>query len=361
MRVQGRCAQHEVGAGRAHLGAIEHELEVLRLDVPAAGFQAVGGEHAQADGVTALAIFQALFHGLFVHKSEMEIGSLLDGENAISPPTSMRPLPLLFASAALFGLCLPGANAPARADWQVASSEAGPASVATPAPLRHRVQTVRDDAAGKRATLHFVLLEPGKTEFKIVDQGAGGRLDLGAAMRGAGCLAGVNGGYFHPDFQPLGLVVSDGRVVHAVERAALLSGVLLVGSDGRSALLRAEEYLARAAKEKAPPRQALQAGPFLVDKGAPVAGLNATRAARRTAVLTDGAGRWALVSTSALTLAETGALLARPGVAPDGFRVRRALNLDGGSSTGLWVRAEPEPFYQREFSTVRNFLGVVPR
>ncbi len=270
----------------------------------------------------------------------------------------------LVAAGGLF--CALGFVPATRADWQVASSEAGPtAGSGASAPLlRHRVQTVRDDAAGRSAILHFVLPEPGKTVFKVVDQGsangAGGRLDLGSAMRGAGCVAGVNGGYFHPDFQPLGLVVSDGRSVHPLERAPLLSGVFLVGADGRPALLRAEEYRARAAKEKAPPRQALQAGPFLVDKGAPVAGLNAARAARRTTVLTDGAGRWALVSTSALTLAETGALLSRPGVVPDGLRVRRALNFDGGSSTGLWIATEPTPFYQREFGTVRNFLGLAP-
>lgn len=276
---------------------------------------------------------------------------------------TMHTLKSLIALSVLAGLSMAGSAQSAHADWQVASSEAGPAAGSgTPAPiLRHRVQTVRDDAAGKSATLHFLLPESGKTVFKVVDQGGtDGRLDLGSAMRGAGCVAGVNGGYFHPDFQPLGLVVSDGRVVHPIERAPLLSGVFLVGADGRPALLRAEEYRARAAKEKAPPRQALQAGPFLVDKGAPVAGLNATRAARRTVVLTDGAGRWALVSTSALTLAETGALLSRPGVVPDGLHVRRALNFDGGSSTGLWIAADPEPYYQREFSTVRNFLGIAP-
>ncbi len=263
------------------------------------------------------------------------------------------------ALAAVVGLLhFPASPAARGSGWQVTGSEPGAAGNSA---VRHRVQTVRGDAAGQQATLRFVLAEPGRTVFKVLDQGAEGRQDLGSAMRAAGCLAGVNGGYFHPDFQPLGLVVSDGRAVHPLERARLLSGVFVVGADGRAALLRAEEYRNRAAKEKTPPRQALQAGPFLVDNGAAVAGLNNGRAARRTVVLTDGAGRWALVTTSSLTLAETGALLAQPGIAPDGLRVRRALNLDGGSSTGMWVQAEPQPFYQREFSTVRTFLGIAPK
>jgi len=277
---------------------------------------------------------------------------------------------VIYGAAALAGC---GA-AVARADWQVVSTVPaaerrgnGKASVSSPL-VRHVVQTLREagGAEGDRqATLHFVLFDAQRATFKVVDQGAGGRLELGAAMRGAGCLAGVNGGYFHEDFRPLGLVVSDGKEVHPGERAALLSGLVIVGADGRPALVRAEEYRAQVQSAAAPPRQALQAGPFLVDGGHAVPGLNAVRAARRTVVLTDGAGRWALASTSGLTLAETGAVLAQPGIVPSGLRVRRALNLDGGSSTGLWVAAEAgagEPaVYLREWSTVRNFLGVVPR
>ncbi len=97
----------------------------------------------------------------------------------------------------------------------------------------------------------------------------------------------------------------------------------------------------------------------------PVPGLNALRPARRTAVLTDGRGRWALaVIPTRLTLAEAAALLARPGLLGENVSVKRALNLDGGSSTALWVRTGngTEPSYEvREWGTVRNFLAVVAR
>ena len=40
-------------------------------------------------------------------------------------------------------------------------------------------------------------------------------------------------------------------------------------------------------------------------------------------------------------------------------KVSDALNLDGGPSTGLWVK--DVRFYQREKWTVQNYLGVVTR
>ena len=43
--------------------------------------------------------------------------------------------------------------------------------------------------------------------------------------------------------------------------------------------------------------------------------------------------------------------------------MKRALNLDGGSSTALWVRTgNAEPSYEvREWGVVRNFLAVVAK
>jgi hypothetical protein len=105
---------------------------------------------------------------------------------------------------------------------------------------------------------------------------------------------------------------------------------------------------------------ALQAGPFLVEKGAPIAGLQATKTARRTVIATDGKGHWALLTLSPVTLASAAELLASREVFPD-FPVAQALNLDGGSSTAFWVGTEGRPFYAPEFGRVRNFLAILPR
>jgi len=42
------------------------------------------------------------------------------------------------------------------------------------------------------------------------------------------------------------------------------------------------------------------------------------------------------------------------------LHIVRALNLDGGSSSGMWVAAPSKPFYLEEIKEVRNYLAIVP-
>ncbi|HWB61669.1 MAG TPA: phosphodiester glycosidase family protein [Chthoniobacteraceae bacterium] len=234
------------------------------------------------------------------------------------------------------------------AQWAPDSSE----KMAADSPL---VTFTRKTVSGgsRRVELRAVFFNVKQCALKVVDD-APGTASLESAMRAHGCIAGVNGNYFHPDRTSLGLVISDGHEIHALEHAKLLSGLLVV-KEGGFALVRVEEF-----KPGAGIKQALQAGPFLVDKGAAVAGLEATRRAERTVVATDGNGNGALIICDEVTLSEMAALLSTRAIFPE-LKIERALNLDGGSSTGLWVDAKPSPFYQREISEVRNYLGIIPR
>ena len=105
---------------------------------------------------------------------------------------------------------------------------------------------------------------------------------------------------------------------------------------------------------------ALQCGPFLVDRGQPVPGLNDTRSARRSFVVASGSDRAAIGFCSGVTLAQLGKILGTPGLAPD-LKVQRALNLDGGSSSAFWFAGERGPFSISEQKTVRNFVAVAPK
>ncbi len=260
-------------------------------------------------------------------------------------PTPRFLLPAVFALAS--ALASPGSAA----DWERSTAESLPASPG----IQLQRQTWRGPD-GADATLHVVAFDARKHTLRVFDQGTDGSASLAQTLALAGALAGVNGGYFHPDRRPLGLLVARGQTLHAEERARLLSGLVLVFANGVARLQRPAEPRPQLAL-----REALQAGPFLVDAGLPVPGLEASRAARRTVVVNDGKNGWALISTSRLTLAETAALLASTGVLNSGA-IRRALNLDGGSSTAMWVRREGgEAFSIPEFGTVRNFLGIVPR
>ena len=208
-------------------------------------------------------------------------------------------------------------------------------------------------SADNRVEMHIVSFSAKTHTFAVMDNSEGA-FDLGSAAVKRGALAAVNGGYFHPDRTPLGLLVRQGATIHPLERAKLLSGIIVATKD-RIALLRTAEF-----KASANVREALQAGPFLVDGGKAVAGLNDTRSAARTVVFADGAGGFGMLICKSATLAETARILATPGLLSAG-KITRALNLDGGSSTALWVKREPAPFYSREWKGVRDYLAVVPR
>ena len=251
--------------------------------------------------------------------------------------------PALYLAVGVFLIAL------ARADWTVSAAEkerAGGGRV-------ERRHIVLSETGGDEATVELALFSTKSATLRVIDNPTG-QLDLSAAMEREHCLAGVNGGYFDQADKPLGLLISDGKIIAPLRKARLLGGIAVV-SEGRVQLLRVAEY---SPKQKAV--AALQCGPFLVDRAQPVAGLEDTRSARRSFIATSGSDRALLGFCSHVTLAQLAKILATPGLAPD-LKVQRALNLDGGSSSAFWFAGERGAFSIPEQKTVRNFVAVVPK
>ncbi len=249
--------------------------------------------------------------------------------------------------ASLLALIVSAAGASAQ--WMAVSSESHFSSGST---AEHR-HVVARSGAGDEATIDVALFSPKMATLRVIDV-PGADTDLKVVMARANAIAGVNGGYFDPQYAPVGLLVSDGRVVAPQQKARLLSGVVSV-VKGRVQVQRSAEF-----SLKTKPTAARQCGPFLVDGGKPVPGLNKSREARRTFVLTMSADRAAIGFCSHVTLAQLASLLATPEIIAGG-KVQRALNLDGGSSSGFWFAGEHGAFSISEQKTVRDFLAIVPR
>lgn len=62
MGMMRRAARHEVGGGRANLGAVEHQPHVRRLYMSSTHFEAVRRGHLQAGHVAGLAGVDAVLH-----------------------------------------------------------------------------------------------------------------------------------------------------------------------------------------------------------------------------------------------------------------------------------------------------------
>jgi uncharacterized protein YigE (DUF2233 family) len=237
----------------------------------------------------------------------------------------------------------------AAGQWQVISSDDESSG-----PVVHR-QLVMERAPGKeRATLDLALFSTKSATLHIIDN-PGGSENLAKAMSRGKYLAGVNGGYFDTDFEPIGLRMIDGETASPFIRARLLAGVLCA-STGAVEIFRVGDLPRRRRFEAA-----IECGPFLVDGGMHVLNLNNERSARRTFAMVSREGKAALGVSSELTLGELAEALGNRSISNE-FRVSRALNLDGGSSSAFWFRRNNgQVFSISEDKAVRDFVAIGAR
>ena len=214
----------------------------------------------------------------------------------------------------------------------------------------HRHVDLAETQTDNRAIVDLALFSTKSCKLRVIDNADG--INLANAMQRASCIAGINGGYFDPNLAPLGLRIIDGKVTSRLTRGRLMSGVL--ASDNAIHIFRAAEFSVRRK-----PNAAVECGPFLVDLAKPVRGLEAMRAGRWTFAATGSGDRAALGFCSDTTLADLARILAGP---LGDFKIQRALNLDGGSSSAFWFRRNGEnAFAIPEEKTVRDFVGVIAK
>ena len=239
--------------------------------------------------------------------------------------------------------------ASAQAEWKIVSAETEPGRGG----IEHRHVVVEDASAGQRVAVDVAVFSAKSAALRVIDNPDG--QSLGAVMKRENCVGGVNGGYFDTEFKPLGLRVADGRTFSPLRRARLITGILLQSDRGID-VVRVSEF-SRTKKIVA----AIQSGPFLVEGNKRIRGLNDSQMARRTFAGTDTHDRAFLGLCSDVSLAELANILATVPIAADS-KIRRAMNLDGGSSSAFWfAREDGSAFSISGRKPVRDFVGVVPK
>ena len=239
--------------------------------------------------------------------------------------------------------------ATAHADWSIRStdSELGRDGIA------HRHVVLENADGNKSAVVDLVIFSAKSCVVRVIDNRTGDTLS--DTMPRQKCVAGVNGGFFKPDFTPVGLLISDGKLVAPLQPARLMTGILSASTHNVQ-IQRLREF---SRQEKA--NAAVQSGPFLVDHYEPIPGLDDSHVARRTFVTTGTNDRAVLGTCSEVSLAELAAVLTTTRLADD-LKIQRALNLDGGSSSAFWfARENGSAFSIREQKPVRDFVGIVPK
>jgi uncharacterized protein YigE (DUF2233 family) len=143
-------------------------------------------------------------------------------------------------------------------------------------------------------------------------------------------LIAINGGFFDQAYNATALLISDSAISGA--SYAGFGGMLSVAPGGDVSIRPLRDQPYDPGEELV---QALQSFPMLVFPGGTTASLEDDgQRARRSAVALDRAGRLLLIAspTSRLTLHDFAGWLAE-----SDLEIDRALNLDGGSSTGMFV------------------------
>ena len=144
-------------------------------------------------------------------------------------------------------------------------------------------------------------------------------------------IAAINCGFYRDDrgaYRHIGLLMTEGEALSKLR--AGWGGVLIV-RNGEAAVVPKPKRLI------APARLGLQGWPMLIENRTRIPQLNAGDLARRTAVGVDNQGRvvW-VVAPLGMTLADFAQRLLEQDLG-----LVEAVNLDGGASTGLRWRAQP--------------------
>lgn len=196
--------------------------------------------------------------------------------------------------------------------------------------------------------------------FELVVIGQGERstaVALPELLRAANATAGCNGGYFEmPDFGVYGMQISNREVLGEIGKRGPLDGALIV-RDGKPGIVRSMELSGSEGIT-----QMVMCSPILVWDGAltfPKKGDDPY--APRTFVATDGEGQWLIGVSKRNTLGGLAELL-RTHPEVTGFRVRYAMNLDGGPSSGLWCRpVDGRELHRKEGTKVKNVIAIVAK
>jgi len=195
------------------------------------------------------------------------------------------------------------------------------------------LRQVRVETSEVAERLTVVRLDPTVVRFRVHYDPVAPRPVSGWAGRLQPLLV-VNGGYFTPENETVGLLISGGRAWGTLYGD--FAGMFAVGPDGRVSVrwLRDQPYT-----PDEPLKEALQSFPVLIKPGGTMgfpADADDGRPSRRTVVAQDRQGRILLITAphGTLSLHQLACFLAESDLDLD-----VALNLDGGFSTGLWLRA----------------------
>ena len=152
------------------------------------------------------------------------------------------------------------------------------------------------------------------------------KLSAKEAATGAGCLSGINAFYYDTSNKPLGWLVIDKQKLGKYYKSSLLDGVVYTNNGGF--------YIGKGIPATADFGH--QSGPLLIlDYKFQISNIDDHITDRRSVAIQTDDNQAVFAYFKEATLSELPELIVNLG-RNNGFKVKNAINLDGGSSTSFW-------------------------
>ena len=242
------------------------------------------------------------------------------GSCSVTTPRDRPPIPPLPTVPRADPLALP-----ARAVSMITPQDPPPSPILSALPLQSHPLKV-NSASLNGTTFTAVTFDRRNYFLKVIDQKEGPGTEFARAeFAGQGSLAAINGGFFNPDGSPLGLVITDGQSRGAFNSHSFLGTGII---DGENTILSHRKSYQESS-------ELVQSGPRLVWDQERLTGLSKSKERPRSFVIWDGNNHFGIGHADRATLQGlANNLQAQPF---EGFHIKYAINLDGGTSCDLWV------------------------
>ncbi|MEM8532336.1 MAG: phosphodiester glycosidase family protein [Chloroflexota bacterium] len=241
---------------------------------------------------------------------------------SVSPSPTSRTIPTLFPT-----IDVPNSTTDPPSDLVV--PDTGWFTGSNSIEIRHVQIDIGEDLPSGRITI--VRFDPTMVKIRALYDPENPRL-LRDWFNEANPLIAVNGGFFTEEYRSTALVISDG--VASGESYENFGGMLAVAPDGTVSIrsLSQQPY-----NPNEPLAQAMQSFPMLIQPGGTPTDVDNTDRAQRTVVAQDRNGHIVFVISPDRLFTLSGMA---HWLAESDLEIDSALNLDGGSSTGIIVNAD---------------------
>lgn len=180
--------------------------------------------------------------------------------------------------------------------------------------------------------IHAIRIDPALYKMGVVTAKDIGRKQAAVKdmARKKGAIVAINGGFFTPEYESLGLLVSDGKVINPLKQTSWWSIFYL--KEKKPYIVHTNNFAMDPSIS-----MAVQSGPRLVISGF-IPKLKPSIAERSAVCIAPGKGIILVATENLFLRPDEFAAHLRKGGSSGGLGCHTALNLDGGSSTQMYAR-----------------------